>query len=826
MFSLQVRAYLPVIITICSAIAGIGGSNCQSQNFVPNPSFELLTSIPNGNGQWYKCQNWSSVNNFPAFVWPYASPDYFHTSGFAPASLPNTGFGLVPMPLQGNALMGHCLWLGGSLDFREYLNIQLSSPLVAGMTYKVQFKISSGLTGCGWSVGSYGVYFSNGLPVQIFHEPIQKTPQWTYAGQLQSPNWTQVTFHYTPDSTKTHMTLGNFKTDAQTNFVPFRAGSPWAYYFVDDFSVVEDPELFVDGDSVICVGDSVHLIAKNDTVIKWTEISNPNVVLTTDSVLDTFLTQTTVFVVYAKQDTDTFTVFVIQYPVVNLGSDTTLCLGQGLILNPVSGNYTYLWNNGSTNPNFPVPPNANGTYSVTVTQQICSASDTIVITYAPIPIVDLGPDTTLCPGDSVLLNAAYKSSAYVWQDGSTDSTYLAKQAGLYFVTVADSFCADTDSVVVSFYPANLLNLGPDTSICPGDKVTFNAGGGFAFYLWQDGSNDSSFTTDSAGMYILSVAGAGNCMYSDTVNVYMNAAPVVNFGPDTIICIGQKLILNAGNAGSGFSWQDNSMAQTFAVTQDGLYWVTVTNPAGCKASDTIQVWVYWPLTDLGPDFEMCEGEQVELDATEPGATYLWHDGSTGPKIIADAPGTYQVQVTASNCTASDEVTVTMKYFPVAMLGVDTSLCQGETFLLDAGDEGTRFSWNLPVNTRQVEIRESGNYFVEITNECGADQDTIAVEFSNCACNVWMPNAFSPNGDGRNDEIKPVFDCDISEYSFLVFNRWGEIVFSSSDQASAWNGGSGHNAAPEGAYVYHIRYEGSGENGIFVKDELKGSLSLLR
>lgn len=944
---------IPFLLLISGLLIG---SFSFGQNYVPNPGFENNTGIPTFITQWQLCTNWNNCGSG-------SSPDYVHTQGGGGAKLPNTQFGTVPTQ-QGNAAMGMCPWLPSFANYREYMSTQLTTALTAGNTYKVEFKVTSGTSGAGWSISNFSMAFSTKQLNQLGFGPINFSPQWTHSGQLQAANWKQISFYFTADSNYTHIAVGNFNSDLNTQSAAWRAGSPWSYYFIDDFSIVEDQGFYVDGDSVVCFGDSVHLWGVNDSMIGWAEINNPTVLIEKDSTLDTVLFQTTTFLAYAKSDTDTVTVKVIQYPVVNLGPDTTVCWDQGLILTPAAGNYTYLWNNGSTNPTFPVPPNVNGTYSVNVTQNICGVSDTIVITYAPKPLVDLGPDTSLCFGDSLLLNASYQNSTYIWHDGSTDSTYMAKQAGLYWVAVTDSMCSDTDSVTINFHPGLFTTLGPDTTICPGDSVTLSGGFGFSSYLWSDNSVDSTLTVSAAGQYWLQVGngacafadtinvfhynptpinlgadthlcpfqtllldagsgnsgfvwqdnsnnqtylvnspgiyhvtaftgqctvtdsiyvnyypdltpnlgpdtsicpgdlitfdagpmgvsylwsnsstsqtitvgtagvytvtkiGPGNCTFTDQITLTVNPQPVVNLGPDSLLCQGQKLVLNAGNGGSTYQWQDNTTAQLYTVSQAGLYWVIVTNVHGCQDADSVNITYKTLLTDLGPDFNMCEGETIELNAAEAGATYEWQDGFTGSTYSVSAPGTYEVTVTVGYCSKSDAVNATMTYLPTTDLGPDTILCKGETLILDAGSNADTYSWNMVPVTQQVEVNYTGTYEVEVTNECGIDHDTINVEFENCGCDVYMPNAFTPNGDNMNDVIKPVISCDILDYSFQVFDRWGNLVFSTTDINQGWDGIFNGAPATEGVFVYRIDYVGQSKRGETTEDTVSGSFTLIR
>jgi gliding motility-associated-like protein len=793
----------------------------SAQNYVPNPSFESNTSVPNYYGQWYLCNDWWSVNNVPQ-LWPYASPDYLHTAGFGGMTLPNSPFGFVPPPISGNAVMGMCPWLGTSPNFREYLSCELDSTMIAGVEYEVSFRICSGLTGSAWSISSLGIHFSSAPLVQMFHEPIPVTPQWVYPGQMQSTNWTTVTFYYTPTVNQTHLTLGNFLNDANTTAIPYRAGDFWAYYFVDDFRVGPSADLHISGDTVYCFGDSIHLLGENDSVIGWVDINFPNIFISTDSTLDTFLTQTTTFLCYAVNDTDTVTVHIINYPVIDLGPDTTICENQGMFLNPVTGAYDYLWNNGSTNPTIPVTQ--DGMYWVTVTAQICSVTDTIIITYAPIPIIDLGADTLLCSGESILLDATNTfPSTYVWQDGATSSTYLVSSPGQYWVSVTDSMCTNADTINVGYYPETPVDLGADTTICQGSSVTLSVGWVAASYLWSDGSLASTLTITTSGTYGVTVVSGNGCTYSDEIVVTVVPPPVVNLGADTTLCAGQTLMLNAGNAGATYLWQDGSAAQTFSVSNSGNYSVTVSIGA-CSNSDAITVTYNNASLNLGPDQDLCQGQSLTLNATSAGATYLWQNGSTAPTLVVTTGGTYAVTMTSGNCVFTDEVIVTLHELPTVHLPHDTLLCDGDVLLLDAtNSSATSYAWSTGASTASLSVNSQGLYSVTVSNSCGNASDGILVHYQNCHCRVFMPNTFTPNNDESNDRFGAVSECQLQEYHLIIFDRWGKLLFESFMISDGWDGTFEGNPVPEGVYVFHLD---------FVTDEgvasrpVQGTVSLIR
>lgn len=215
------------------------------QNLVPNNGFETNDGMPTGYGQWYHCTGWSDVNNYPAFLWPYASPDYLHNTGGVGVDLPISTFGTVT-PFAGSAVMGFVTWLGTTPEFREYLSVPLISPMVTGTTYTIGFWITNGSATWynGYSANHIGVRLSTGPLTQAAHEPINVVPQMEYPGELWSTSWQYVSFTYVADNSYTYLTIGNFYNDAATAHsyhVP--SMSVGAYYFIDEVAVIPETPL-------------------------------------------------------------------------------------------------------------------------------------------------------------------------------------------------------------------------------------------------------------------------------------------------------------------------------------------------------------------------------------------------------------------------------------------------------------------------------------------------------------------------------------------------------------------------------------------------------
>lgn len=188
----------------------------------------------------------------------------------------------------------------------------------------------------------------------------------------------------------------------------------------------------------------------------------------------------------------------------SLGNDTTVCFnpGETFLLNPVVNNaVSYQWQDGSTGATFEVT--RPGTYWLEVIANFgnCPIRDSIVIQGYPKPEASLGNDTTICTGKTLLLEANNTGSNYLWQDGTSDSTFLVSQAGWYKVTITNTVgCTASDSIRVYYLTPPTIDLGADTTICETSEILLDAYLPGVTYRWYDRSTEATFTVKKAGIY--------------------------------------------------------------------------------------------------------------------------------------------------------------------------------------------------------------------------------------------------------------------------------------------------------------------------------------
>jgi len=196
-------------------------------------------------------------------------------------------------------------------------------------------------------------------------------------------------------------------------------------------------------------------------------------------------------------------------------------------------------------------------------------------------------DTIQCSAAPILLDAGSGFASYLWQDNSTAQTFAAPGVGKYWVTATtkDGYSI-TDTVRVNDPVAPTVSIGPDIEKCPGAITLLNAGSGYSTYEWQDHSIGQTYSAYLPGKYWVTVTDVCGSTASDTMII---AADVdFSLGDNGALCPGETLVLNAGTHYTYYHWQDNSSSPTHAVTQQGTYWVVVSDGSGCYGYDTIQV----------------------------------------------------------------------------------------------------------------------------------------------------------------------------------------------------------------------------------------------
>ncbi|PCJ84322.1 MAG: hypothetical protein COA57_09460 [Flavobacteriales bacterium] len=429
------------------------------------------------------------------------------------------------------------------------------------------------------------------------------------------------------------------------------------------------------------------------------------------------------------------------------------------------------------------------------------------------------------PVDSVLWNFDDPNSGVNNTSSDTIPVHLFTDTGTFIVSLVIYFGGNSNTYTNTIFinPTPTVNLGNDTTLCQGETLALNTTTSNATYLWQDNSINQTFNVTQQGTYWV-VVNVNGCSAADTINVNYNSAPTVDLGNDTTLCQGETLTLDVTGSNATHLWQNNSTDSTFTVTQQGTYWVQVTDSSCGSSTDTVNVmYNSLPTVDLGNDTTLCQGETLTLDVMTSNATYQWQDNSTDSTFTVAQQGTYWVQITDSSCGSStDTVNITYNSLPTVDLGNDKTLCQGETLTLDATTSNATYLWQDNSTDLTFNVTQEGTYWVQTSNKCGMDIDSIFIYSEDCNCYTYIPNTFTPDDDGRNDNFYLKSDCEFIRYDFLIFNRWGKLIFESKDPTKEWDGKYKGATVPIGVYIYNIKYT-SAKN---IHNQLTGHVTLIK
>ena len=239
----------------------------------------------------------------------------------------------------------------------------------------------------------------------------------------------------------------------------------------------------------------------------------------------------------------------------------------------------------------------------------------------------------------------------------------------------------------------------------------------------------------------------------------------------------------------------------------------------------------PEISLGPDRSFCANSTEISDALGGHFdSFLWSTGETSSAIRPSQSGTYWLLATSSCSGLSASDTVEISVFPTVEinLGTTATICGNQTTELIGPDcNNCNYLWSNGSQNQSTNIFEVGTYWLEIESENGCfSSDTIEVDFGLCDCKTYIPSAFTPNGDGINEQFSLSVACQTKSFQFVLIDRWGKVIFQTNNPDFTWDGTLNGQNCTAGFYSYRLEYSPVGADGRLTTQVKSGQIQLLR
>ncbi len=632
--------------------------------------------------------------------------------------------------------------------------------------------------------------------------------------------------------------------------------SPCGIDTLSIFVQVYQPNIDMSPDTIVCRGQSVQLFSSGGANYLWT----PNTGLNNDTLSNPLATPDTTTTYQVEITTinlcvwDTFATIYVDTVFTNAlaSSDVTICRGDTAQIYATEGrNYSWSPTGSLSNPtdSFTLAfPSITTAYIVESSNFCNTVVDTVVVT---IHQIDYADNNKICLGDSVQLDVI-NADNYTWLTNTNISDTAVANPNVWptnsmnYTVVAQSVCGlDTVNVFVEVYQPN-IDISPDTFICVGQSVPLLAGGGVS-YLWIPASSlnmgnvaspIASPTTNTT--YDVEITDINNCVWdtSTTVVIDSNLPIAIATTSDDTICKGDttQLIVSGSRAyqwfpSSSLSNPTDSVTLAFPIATTN-YVVGSTNGCG-TAYDTVLIAVLNVNAQIVNDTSVCIGEQATLWAAG-GASYWWE-----PSYLISNPSSNLIQPTITNPTlftvnvvgangCKTDLSVMVNTKPTPWINLEETVSAGVNNEVEINPEtnGVFYNWapsdGLSCTTCLSPIASSGissTYTFTSWSEFGCvSKQQVTVLYQGI---LYVPNAFTPDGDGDND-IFYAFGKNIVAFNMMIFDRWGEKLFTSDNLDVGWDGTYKGKLVKTETYVWKIKYKDVLKN----TGDLIGTVTLIR
>jgi len=382
-----------------------------------------------------------------------------------------------------------------------------------------------------------------------------------------------------------------------------------------------------------------------------------------------------------------------------------------------------------------------------------------------------------------------------------------------------------DDVSVSEIQVNSFNTSTNiVDACNQPMATITAPSGFQNYTWSTAEVTPSIQVSESGTYVVVAANAQCQMSIDTflVNVNGGMQEILSLN-DTVICGNNPVQISANDGFQHYLWNNSISSQTITVQYSGKYYLSAQNVCGLTLEDSVNVTqVPVPQLSLSADTLICDTAFV-LRVPEGFSSYTFNNIITNNNFLnISQSGKYIVKASNVCTTQSDSIQVTLKDPVILRVQPETTLCNSDFVELKAEGIFEHIRWSNGDTNAITKAYDAGIYTVLASNDCGNKTARVKVDTCNTQYSFFVPNAFTPNGDGINDVIK-TYGTNYELVYFEIWNRWGEKVFATKEIDKAWDGRFKGQYLRSDLYVYvaEIILPGSLQHKMY-----KGDINLIR
>lgn len=497
-------------------------------------------------------------------------------------------------------------------------------------------------------------------------------------------------------------------------------------------------------------------------------------------------------------------------------STSALCAGQTITLTASGVLGSLSWNTGATTPSITV--STIGNYTATATNACGTATSTATITTATAPNFTINaPSSVVCPGSTLPLSVSGANSPIIWNTGQTGNSIQINTPGTYTATSTNACGTHTDSIVITAGIIPNIQIEPHLdTLCSGDSMTLNAYNIEGALLWNTGSTSNSITINNGGTYSVTATNACGTA-SDQASIISLDIPTIQITSNSslISCENSSIVLTANTTNSSnIEWGHGPNTQNVTIDSPGNYTATASNYCGSASAQVTVSPGIQPYAQINPlgDTDFCKGESLLLEAVGNG-NFLWSNNQTGTQISVTQSGMYTLIV--SNECGSDTAKIQIN---ANGPNADFSFSGGTSAptsisYINNSTGATSYIWNLANQTTSsafepTQFFNTGGVFditLMATDDNGCQDSISKILVLEDPLNFYMPNSFTPNGDNINDNLL-VIATGVSSFNMLVYNRWGELIFESTDMYQGWDGKTNSgNPVIQGIYTVVVEYK---------------------